>query len=62
MVVGFDKFKEYFESFHDEFIIIGGTAVQMVCGEGNDSNVLIKVQDLLLSAITSQPSSLHRVM
>ena len=33
MVVGFDKFKEYFESFRDEFIIIGGTAVQMVCGE-----------------------------
>lgn len=33
MVAGFEKFKEHFGAFQDEFIIIGGTAVQLVRGE-----------------------------
>ncbi len=56
MVVGFDKFKEYFESFRDEFIIIGGTAVQMVCGEAVAHPRVTKDIDVLVVSERMTPA------
>lgn len=39
MVAGFEKFKEHFGAFQDEFIIIGGTAVQLIRGESDHTRV-----------------------
>ena len=49
MVAGFEKFKEHFGAFQDEFIIIGGTAVQLVRGESDHTRVTRDI-DLLVVA------------
>ena len=49
MVAGFEKFKEHFGAFQDEFIIIGGTAVQLVRGESEHARVTRDI-DLLVVA------------
>ena len=54
MVAGFDKFKEHFAAFQDEFIIIGGTAVQLVRGENEHTRVTRDI-DLLVVAERMSP-------
>lgn len=54
MVVGFEKFNEHFASFHDELIIIGGTAVQLVRGENEFPRVTRDI-DLLVVAERMTP-------
>ena len=49
MVAGFEKFKEHFGAFQDEFIIIGGTAVQLVRGASEHARVTRDI-DLLVVA------------
>ena len=33
MVVGLDKFKEYFREFNDKFVVIGGAACDVILEE-----------------------------
>ena len=54
MVAGFEKFKEHFAAFQDEFIIIGGTAVQLVRGESEFPRVTRDI-DLLVVAERMTP-------
>ena len=54
MVAGFEKFKAHFASFQDEFIIIGGTAVQLVRGESEFPRVTRDI-DLLVVAERMTP-------
>ena len=32
MVIGIDKFREYFKDFPDSYVIIGGTACDIIIG------------------------------
>lgn len=55
MVAGFEKFKEQFSAFQDEFIIIGGTAVQLVRGDDVEHPRVTRDIDLLVVAEKMTP-------
>ena len=48
MVVGLDVFKKYFEQFPDNYIIIGGTACDIIIGEAGFIPRATKDIDIIL--------------
>ena len=50
MVVGLDIFKKYFEQYPDNYIIIGGTACDIIIGEAGFTPRATKDIDIILIA------------
>ena len=48
MVVGLDIFKKYFEQYPDNYIIIGGTACDIIIGEAGFTPRATKDIDIIL--------------
>ena len=48
MVIGLDKFKEYFEQYPDNYVIIGGTACDIIIGEAGFTPRATKDIDIIL--------------
>ena len=49
MVVGIDIFKKYFEQYPDNYIIIGGTACDIIIGEAGFTPRATKDIDIIVS-------------
>ena len=50
MVVGLDIFKKYFEQYPDNYIIMGGTACDIIIGEAGFTPRATKDIDIILIA------------
>ena len=48
MVIGFDKFKSWFQDYHDSYIIIGGTACDAVLDDAGFTPRATKDIDMIL--------------